>query len=278
MLKLLALSLVAFPVIATSPARAAANTPDVIATVNDKTITKEEFDRRYKENISFFKTGAPTKENVLNDIINFELGVQEAHHLKLENDPAIKERLDSVLYQALVEKQLAGKFKSAVDVSEDEAKSYCKKNPAVRVSHIFVPLKPAALKAEEKEAYAKINKLEAAIKSGKKFETVVKDNPDQGMSVGTGGDTGYATKIQFDPAVYAEARKLSMNEVSKKPIRSQLGLHIVKLTGIQDCNSINIPEWQRMVFDEKRMKIFQDYLSTLRSRAKVSINEEAVKE
>jgi peptidyl-prolyl cis-trans isomerase C len=278
MLKLLALSLVALPVMPALHARAAANAPDVIATVNDKTITKEEFDRRYKENISFFKYGAPTKQNVLNDIINFELAVQEAHHLKLESDPAIRERLDSVLYQALVEKQLAGKFKNAVDVSEDEAKSYCKKNPAVRISHIFVPLKPAALKAEEKEAYAKINKLEGELRGGKRFETVVKDNPDQGLSVGTGGDTGYANKMQFDPAVYAEARRLNVNETSKKPVRSQLGLHIVKLTGVQDCNTINIPEWQRMVFDEKRTKIFQDYLASLRSRAKVSVNEQAVKE
>jgi len=276
MLKLLALCLIAFPV--THAAHAAANNPDVIATVNDKTITKEEFDRRYKENIAFFKYGAPTKENVLNDIINFELAVQEAHHLKLEQDPAIQERLDSVLYQALVEKQLAGKFKNAVDVSEDEAKAYCKRNPAVRISHVYVPLKPAAIKSEEKEAYAKINKLEAELKAGKKFETVVKENPDQGFSSGTAGDTGYANKMQLDPAVYAEARKLSVNEVSKKPVRSQLGLHIVKLTGVQDCNTINIPEWQRMVFDEKRTKIFQDYLSSLRSRAKVSINEDAVKE
>jgi hypothetical protein len=33
-----------------------------------------------------------------------------------------------------------------------------------------------------------------------------------------------------------------------------------------------------MVFDEKRAKIFQDYLASLRSRGKVEINEQAVKE
>ena len=138
--------------------------------------------------------------------------------------------------------------------------------------------KPAALKAEEKDAFEKMKKLQAQLASGKKFETVVKENPDQGFSASTGGDTGYANKLQLDPAVYAEARRLGMNEVSKKPVRSQLGLHIIKLTGMQDCNSINIPEWQRMVFDEKRTKIFQDYLSGLRSQAKVQINQELIKE
>ncbi|HEY8280182.1 MAG TPA: peptidylprolyl isomerase [Bdellovibrionota bacterium] len=256
----------------------AAVDPNVVADVNGKKISKDEFERRYKENISFFRYGAPTKENVLNDIINFELTVQEAHRLGLEKDPQIQERMNAVLYQAVVERQLSGKFKGAVDVSESEAKSYCKKNPSVRISHIFVPLKPAALKAEEESANKKMKALQAELAKGTKFEKVVAGNADQGFSASTGGDTGYANKVQLDPAVYAEARRLSVGEVSHKAIRSQMGLHIVKLTGVQDCGSINVPEWQRMVFDEKRAKILQDYLSTLRSRAKVSVNDELIKE
>ena len=275
MLKLMGSSL--FSILIAGSAFAAAD-PNVVAEINGRKITREEFDRRYKENIAFFKYGAPTKENVLNDIINFEVAVQEAHKLGLEKDPDIQVRMNTVLYQALVERQLAGKFKNAVDVSEEEAKSYCKKNPAVRIKHIFVALKPAALKAEEAAALKKIKALEAQLAAGKKFDDVVKNNPDQGLSASTGGDTGFANKLQLDPAIYAEARKLGVGEVSKHAVRSQLGLHVVKLIGVQDCGSINIPEWQRMVFDEKRTKIFQDYLSSLRSKGQVSINQEAIKE
>ncbi len=275
-LKLLGLSLGIFT-LGASVGQAALD-KDVIADVNGKKISKEEFDRRYKENIAFFKYGAPTKENVLNDIINFELAVQEAHRLGLEKDPSIQEKMNGILYQAVVEKQLAGKFKGAVEISEDEAKSYCKKNPAVRLSHIYVPLKTAALKSEEEAAQKKIKALQAQLAKGVAFEKVVAANPDQGFSAGTGGDTGFANKMQLDPALYAEARKLSVGETSKRPVRSQLGLHVIKLTGVQDCNGIDIPAWQRMVFDEKRVKILQDYLSSLRSRGKVSVNEELVKE
>jgi len=274
MLRPLALSLLVFSKIVTAQA---APDPNTVAEVNEKKISKAEFDRRYKENIQFFKYGAPTKENVLNDIINFELAVQEAKRLGLEKDPAIQERMNTVLYQALVEKQLAGKFKSVIDVSEKEAKDFCNKNPAVRISHIYIPLKPAALKAEEVSAEKKIKDLQAKL-SSTSFEKVVASNPEQGFSASAGGDTGFANKTQLDPAVYAEARKLKLNEVSQKPVRSQLGLHIVKLTGVQDCGAINVPEWQRMVFDEKRTKIFQDYLSNLRSRGKVSVNEALIKE
>ena len=124
MLKLMGSSL--FSILIAGSAFAAAD-PNVVAEINGRKITREEFDRRYKENIAFFKYGAPTKENVLNDIINFEVAVQEAHKLGLEKDPDIQVRMNTVLYQALVERQLAGKFKNAVDVSEEEAKSYCKK-------------------------------------------------------------------------------------------------------------------------------------------------------
>jgi parvulin-like peptidyl-prolyl isomerase len=250
---------------------------DVVAEVNGKKITKEDFDRRYKENIQFFTYGPPTKEAVLNDIINFELAVQEAKKEGLDKDPTVQERMGTVLYQALVEKKLADKFKGVVDVKEDEARDYCKKNPALRISHIYVPLGRAALKSETEEANKKIKALQAKLASTS-FEKVVASNPDQGASAMSGGDIGYATKVQLDPSLYAEARRLSVGEVSKKPVRSQLGLHIVKLTGVQDCKNINMPEWQRMVFDEKRAKIFQEYLSSLRSQGKVSVNEELVKE
>lgn len=251
---------------------------NVVADVNGKKISKEDFDRRYKDNLQFFRYAPPTKENVLNDIINFELAVQEANRLGLDKDPQIQERMNTVLYQALVERQLAGKFKSAVDISEKDAKDYCRQNPAVRISHVYVPLKPAALKAEEQEAEKKMKAFQDQLAKGVAFEKVVASNPDQGFSATSGGDTGFANKMQLDPAVYAEARKLRVNQTSSKPVRSQLGLHIVKLTGVQACDKINVPEWQRMVFDEKRTKIFQDYLSSLRSRGKVSINQELIKE
>lgn len=259
----------------------AAPNDEAVATIQSggstKVITKEDFDRRYKENIQIFKFTPPTKANVLNDIINFELAVAEAKRLGVDKDPQVQERLNAVLYQALVEKQLSDKFKSAVDVTEKEARDFCKRNPAIRTSHVYVGLKPAALKEEEKAAYAKIQEAQAALKGGMSFEQVVAKYS-EGFATGSGGDIGYQSKDKLDPTYYMEARKLSTGEVTSKVVRSQFGLHLIKLTGIQNCNSINIPEWQRMVFDEKRAKIFDDYLSGLRSKAKVSVNREAIKE
>lgn len=248
-----------------------------VAEVNGKSITKEDFDRRYKENIQFFKFEVPTKANVLNDIINFELAVQEAKKQGLDRDPVVQERMNAVLYQSLVEKQLSDKFKSAVDISESEARDYCRRNPAVRFSHVFVSLKPAALKAEQDAANKKIQAAQADLAKGTPFEKVVAAHS-EGYTAASAGDSGFVNRMQIDPAIYMEARKLNVGEVTKKPVRSTLGLHLMKLTAVQDCKNINIPEWQRMVFDEKRAKIFKDYLGGLRSKAKVSINSPLIQE
>lgn len=250
---------------------------NTVAEINGKALSKNEFDRRYKENIQFFKYEVPTRANILNDIINFEIAVQEAKKMGLDKDPQVQERMNAVLYQSLVEKQLSDKFKGAVDISEKEARDYCKRNPAVRFSHVYVPLKPVSLKAEEDAANKKIAEAQAALAKGVPFEKVVAQYS-EGASATSAGDTGFVAKVQIDPSLYAEARRLKPGEVGKNPVRSQLGLHLVKLTAVQNCSDINIPEWQRMVFDEKRAKIFKDYLGGLRSKAKVSINNELIKE
>ena len=265
-----------FTLLLAAHAAQAATSNDVVATINGKDLTKVEFDRRYKENIQIFKFTPPTKANVLNDIINFELAVQEAKKQGLDKDPQIQERLNAVLYQSLVEKQLTEKFRSAVDVTEKEARDFCKRNPAVRASHVFVALKPAALKSEEDAANKKIREAQAALSAGMKFEQAV-TKFSEGYATEAGGDIGYQTKDKLDPTFYMETRKLSMNEVSK-PVRSQFGMHLIKLTGVQDCAKISIPEWQRMVFDEKRAKIFEDFMRTLRAKAKVSVNDALIKE
>lgn len=254
----------------------AAMDANTVAEINGKPLTKEEFDRRYKDSIQFFKFEVPTKANVLNDIINFELGAQEARRLKFDQDPLVQERMDAVLYQAVVEHHLADKFKSVVNITDKEARDYCRRNPPVRFSHVYVALAPAPLKAEQENANKKIKDAQAALAKGTPFEKVVAQFS-EGYSVASGGDTGFVNKMKVDPALYVQARKMKVGEVSG-PVRSQLGLHLVKLTAVQDCSSIEIPEWQRMVFDEKRAKILQDYLAGLRAKAKVTINNNLIKE
>lgn len=250
---------------------------NTVANINGRNLSKLEFDRRYKENLRNFKYVAPSKQSVLNDIINFELAVQEAKNQQLDKNAEVQERINTVLYQALVEQTLSEKFKKAVDVSDQDARDYCRHNPEIRTSHIYVPLKLTSLKADEEAAYKKIREAQAALQQGKKFEDVVKNYSD-GFATGTGGDIGFQTKDKLDPTYYREALRLSVGGMTKEIVRSQYGLHIIKLTEKKDCAKINVADFKRMVYDEKRSKIFEDFMSSLRSKAKIAINESLVKE
>lgn len=249
---------------------------DTVASVNGVKISKEEFNRRYNENIKYFKFTPPTKSNVLNDIIKFELGVMEAKRRGLDKKASIQERMNTVLYQALVEDALSDEFKK-IKVSDKDVENFCKSYPEVRTSHVYVPLRVSPLEAEEKSAREKINSALADLKKGKSFEAVVAEYSD-GYATTSGGDVGYQMKDKLDPAYYEAALKLKAGEYTTTPVRSQYGLHIIKLTGRRACSEINVAEWKRMVYDEKRAKVFNDFLQGLRTKANVEVNYEAIKE
>ncbi len=247
---------------------------NTVAVIAGKKLSKDEFDRRYNENIKYFKFTAPTKTNVLNDIIKFELGVMEAKKRGLDKKPMIIERMNTVLYQALVEDALSGKFKK-IKVSDKDVANFCKSYPEVRTRHIYVPLRMNPLESEEKAARKKIAAALSELKKGKDFVKVVAEHSD-GYATTSGGDLGYQMKDKLDPSYYDAALKLKNDEYTKTPVRSQFGLHVIKLIGKRSCSEINTAEWKRMIYDEKRAKVFNDFLRGLRKRAKVEVNYKAI--
>lgn len=249
---------------------------DVVAEVNGTKITLKDFQRRYNENIKFFKFTTPTKVNILNEIVKFEVGVGEALKLGLDKDPEIRERMNAVLYQALLDKKVAVDF-DKIKVDEKEVRQYCKQYPELRTSHVYVPLRLSPLKVEEEAAEKKIQEAMAELNKGTAFEEVVAKYSD-GYATSAGGDIGFQMKDKLDPAYYEAASKLKQGEYTKTPIRSQFGLHIIKLAGMRSCSDINVPEWERMIYDEKRTKMFNDYLEKLRAKSKVTVNLNLLKE
>ena len=104
-------------------------------------MTVEEFRKRLKD---YKETNnPPSSEQLLEDWIRFEVGVQEAEKEKMQTDPAVKERFRQVMYNSLLEKTL-GKKIEAIQITEAEMKSYYKNNPEIRLSEIFIEYPPKA--------------------------------------------------------------------------------------------------------------------------------------
>src|SRR3989338_3876001 len=126
-----------------------------LAKVNGSTITLEDFNKKYQENQQYFQYGSPTKKGVLDDLIKRELGVQEARKLNLDKSPDVVERMNTVLYHALLEKQLSNEIET-IHVNDDDAEGFYKKNPEIRTSHIFVAVPFGATKEVEQQAHTKL--------------------------------------------------------------------------------------------------------------------------
>ncbi len=250
-----------------------------LARVNEKVISLEDFNNRYKDSLKFFNYKAPTKKNVLDDIIKREVGVQEAKKLGLDKDPEVVERINTVLYQSLLDKKLSSKFE-AIQLSEKEVEDYYRRNPEIRVSHIFVQVRFDANTSQEKAAHDKMKKIQLALKdglkNGKTFAEIA-TTFSEGVGASTGGDMGYQTKDKLDSTFYSSAVKLKQGDISDI-VRSQFGYHIIKLTGVRDYKETDKGQIKRLLFDEKRSALFDSYMEDLKKKSKVSVNYNLIKE
>ena len=134
------------------------NSSSVIAEVNDKKISLESFDLRFRRASKLFPFKPPTRSAFLDDLITRELIIQKAESEGLQKDPLVEEQLEQVLFAAWVEKEMAKKFRPD-SISEAEAKAFYSRNPEIRTSHIFIGVSPFASPEEEKAALAKIRDL-----------------------------------------------------------------------------------------------------------------------
>lgn len=250
-----------------------------LARINDRVITLEEFNSKYRESLKFFRFKAPTKQNVLEDMIKREVGVQEAKRLGLDKDPEVIDRINTVLYHSMLDKKLSNKF-DEIEISDKEVESYYKDNPEVRTSHIFVALRYDATQAQQKKALEKAKKiqetLQAALKSGKKTFAEVAQRESEGVAAAAGGDIDYQTKDKLDPTYYSTARGLKVGGVSNI-IRSQFGYHIIKLTGVKSFKDVDKGQYKRIIFDEKRAKIFEAFMDELKKKSKVVVHNDLIK-
>lgn len=257
------------------PCRALAETE--LARVGGTSISLEEFNRRYQENMRFFQFKAPSKEAVLDDLIKRELGVQEARRAGLEKDPVVQERINTVLYQALLDKQL-GKAFEGIRVTDEEAKAHYSKNPEIRTSHIFVTVPPTATQEQVAAAKERITKiLKEDLKGGASFSEVAQKRS-EGPAAAMGGDIDFKTRDALDPAYYEAALQLKTPGKVSDIVRTRFGFHIIKLTAVRSWEDADQVQAKRQVFETKRAALFEKYIAGLRSQSKVSVRKELLKD
>lgn len=245
-----------------------------LARVNNEVITLQDFDKHYKQSLQFFQFNAPTKKNALEEQIKRTIGVQEAKKMGLDRDPLVVEQMKTVLYQAYLNKSLAKQF-DAIHVTDSEAKDFYSKNPEIRVSHIFVAVRPDAKKADIDDAMKRIQDLHKKVNGANFAEMAQKFS--EGAVAQAGGDIGWQTRGQLDPALYDAAKNLGVGSVSGV-VKSQFGYHLVKLTGKKAWDEVDQAGVKRMAIDERRQQIYDSFTHQMREKAHVVVHAELLKD
>lgn len=249
-----------------------------LAKVNGSVITLEEFNKKYQDNLKHFPFKAPKKRDVLDDIIKRELGIQEAKKMGLDKNPEVIDQMNSVLFSALLNQKMSKELEK-INVTDADAKSYYGRNPEIRTSHIFVAVPPSATSEQEKQARDKINSIyHNEVRPGKQGFAEIAQKFSEGPTASIGGDMGYQTKESLDPAYYSTAVKLGKPGAISSPIRSPFGYHIIKVTGVRPWREADKGQVKRLIFEEKRNRLFESYMKSLENKATVKINTNLIRE
>lgn len=248
---------------------------EVVAQVGKKNITVQEFTKKYNE-IRSQTINPPSKEQFLEDLIRYEVGVQEAEKRGLEKDPIVQDRFKQELYKALLEKEL-GQRVQKITVSDNEMKAWYANNPELRTSHILIEYKADATPQQVAEARKRATEILGEVKKSKRpFEELVKLYSDDALSKQAGGDIGWQSRVTLVPNYYEAISTMKVGEI-KGLIDSQFGFHIVKLTGRRSYNNANKRQIRAAVFDEKRRAIFNNYFEKLKKSYSIKENKSALK-
>lgn len=247
----------------------------VLATAGSKAITVKEFNERF-EQIKKQTMSPPSKELFLEDLIRFEIGVQEAEKRNLREDPTVKDRINQELYKALIEFELSKKM-DEIKINEADLKRFYENNPELRTSHILIEVRTDATKEQRAAAKKRADEIYEEVKKSKRpFEELVNLYTDDLATKKSGGDIGWQTRATVAKEYYTAAMSMKVGQI-KGLVETPFGYHIIKLTGRNSYEQANKRQIRASVFDERRNKLFDGLFAELKKKYPVKINQELLK-
>lgn len=275
-----AFSLVLWPVLVGAQTSGAAAQGATLFQVNNKKIGVNEFLTKYNM-IKEQTIAPPSKAMFLEDLIRFEVGVQEALKQGTDQLPEFKERMRQEMYKIFIEKAIRSQVEK-IKVTEREQRNYYRQNPELRTSHILIQYPPQGTSEQKAIAIKRANEIRsevvAKLKSDPKssFEKLVPLYTDDLLTKGTGGDLGYQSSVSLVPTYYRAALKLKVGQISHV-VPSRHGFHIIKLLGRRSYAQADKRQIKAAVFDTKRKKIFDRYFERLKKQYKIVAQPELLR-
>lgn len=247
----------------------------VVATVNGVDIRKVQLDQAFDQNLMFVSDKIVTKEKVLNDIINREIGIKKAKEAKLNEDPVVKAKMEDVLYHAQISRDLEKKLQGII-VSEKDAQAYYSKNKEYRTAHILFRVRVAPEKDEVQEAMKKSLEIYKKLQLKPELWPELANKYSQSSTAPSGGDLGFLPANKYAPEYFKAINGKASGFISS-PIRTQFGFHVIKVLGLHEWKDVDPAIYKKIVYDQNRDKILEEYFSDSRKGSQIKINKEFLK-
>jgi len=195
-----------------------------------------------------------------------------------ETDSSFRDTVKRMLQQ---QKWMQDQIGDKASVQETEVKKFYDENKKefehpelVRASHILI-LTPED--ADEKTVAEKKKTAEAALDrvSAKKedFATVAKEVSEEPGAKESGGDLDFFPKERMVPEFANAAFAMDKGEISKEPVRTKFGWHVIKVTDRKPAGSMPFEEAKQQVTSylegSKRREAVRSVIDGLRSDAEV---------
>jgi parvulin-like peptidyl-prolyl isomerase len=250
------------------------NDPLILARVNDQSITREQYITRFQDVIH--RTGLTdnleSRRQVLKGMIDEDLLIIEARNRGWDVNSAGRQEYERVQIQELLNAFNRKFIQSKISVTEDELqKLYVNLNTKIKARHLYAPSKQKA------------DSLYDLLQHGTSFQKLADENFNDPVLRESGGDLGYFSVDEMDPAFEEAAFNLAVGETSK-PVRTNVGYSIIRVDDRRVKPIITQTEYVRKRpylkaywIKRKTMKATQKYVDSLRQSIKISFNEDLLK-
>lgn len=248
MKKIIALTLALTLAAAGTALAADKKTDKVLATINGQQIRESDVD----EALSSFDpqtraaySSPEGRQAILENIVDFKTFAQSGRDQNLQNTKEYKDAMDkaseriffSLATQKIIDE--AGK-KTVTDADAqkyyDEHKEIFNIPAAIRASHILIRADKNMPKKDQEAAQKKAADILRDIETKKiTFEKAAEQYSSDGTR-SRGGDLGFFSKGQMVPPFEKAAFAMKKGEMSKAPVKTDFGWHIIKVTDTREAS------------------------------------------
>jgi peptidyl-prolyl cis-trans isomerase C len=253
------------------------NSPDLLAKIGKKVITKKEFDARIAGMPVEFQNRLKTEQQKIayfDSLVQADLLALEAQSLKMDKEPAIKMRIDDLTTNLLAQEYMQRQLAKLPKITDNDIEKYYKDHkaelvtpPMVKAQHILIRVESNAKQDAVSAAFNRINGIHKEAVGGAEFDKLAEKYSEDAANKANGGDIGFFTKDRIIPEISNQAFNMKVGEISQ-PIKTNLGYHIIKVNEKKDAKQLSLTEASPRIRTFLENKRHQEVMKTEIDRLK----------